>query len=108
MLALGSASIWHANDLQSISLHLLIVENPHSRRGDGVQIFAVVAELLVIPGDKKYTLRSLQFVQGFRRLSGVNSCTIKQIAGDKDQIGFFFKIFATIRRKNPPLRTWPR
>jgi len=52
MPVLRRVTVRHANNLQTIHFYLLIAEHAHPGRRNGIQIFAVVAKLLVISRDK--------------------------------------------------------
>ena len=79
-------AIRNPNNLQAVDIDPLILEDAHARGSNRIQIFAVVAELLVIPCHEKDTMRRGQPVQRLRSLGGVDGSAVKQIAGDEDEI----------------------
>jgi len=50
--ALRRIPVRHTHDLQSVDLHLLIGQHPHTGGGNRTQILAVVPKLLVVSRDK--------------------------------------------------------
>src|SRR5581483_8415883 len=84
-------SIWNADDLQAIDLHLFIAQHADARSCNGVQEFTVIAELLVISCHEIHSLRSQKFLQRLCRSLSVNGSAVVQIAGNKDCIRLFLQ-----------------
>ncbi len=83
--------VWHAENLQPVYFNLLVAEDTDTHGGHGVQISAVVAELLMISGDEIYAMRRRKSLQRFCCLSRIDGRAVKQISGNKDCVRFFFQ-----------------
>src|ERR1700759_1854027 len=92
MVRFRSMEIGNPDDLQSIDVNFLVAKDSDTRRGNRLQILAVIAELFVISSDEKCALRRRrELLQGLRRLASINGRTVKQIAGYEDGSRFFFQ-----------------
>ena len=60
-------SVLHTKNLQTIYFNLFVVEHAYASRRNGLEIFAVVAKLLMISGDEIHAVRRSQLVQWLGR-----------------------------------------
>ncbi len=90
--------IRHTDNLQPIDFYFLVVEHAHTRRGNGPQIFAVVAELLVISRDEINPLRCRKFIQRLGSPPRINGSAVIQIPGNKNRV----RLFPQNLRHHPP------
>src|SRR5579871_437271 len=90
---LRGVTVRNANDLQAINFDLFIGEHANARCGNGIQVFAVVAELFVIAGDEVDATRGSELGERLRRTVCVDRGAVVKIAADEDRVGRFFENF---------------
>ena len=83
--------IGHTNNLKTVHFHFLVGQYAHARRGDSMQIFAVVAELFVIARNEIDTMGSLQSAQRRCGALGVDGGAVIQVSGNEDCIRLLAK-----------------
>ena len=76
MPVLSGIPVGDPDDLQTIRFHLLVAKHAHAGGRNCIQIFAVIAKLLVIAGDKVDSVGRSELAQGFCGTSRVDGCAV--------------------------------
>src|ERR1700722_2554712 len=101
MSAWRRVPVRHSNNLQTVNFHLLIDEHAPPGCRNGMQIFAVIPELLVVSRDKINAVRRHELAQRLRCSPDVDGRAVLQIAGNKNRV----RLFLQNLRNHPPQKT---
>src|ERR1700730_3937164 len=88
----------HANDLQTVHVHLLVVEYTNAGGGDGSQVLAIVSKLLVISRDKIHAVWRRELAKRLRCSLLVDGRAVIQVTGNKYRV----RLFLQDRRNQTP------
>src|SRR5271157_3814210 len=98
MLCVRRIAISNANQLQSIELDFLLIEDSHSCFANCFQVRPRISELFVIALGKISTEWNLEALKRRCRPLDVNRCPIKQISGNNRQV----RLLSIYARDNSP------
>src|SRR5208337_5384406 len=98
MLRVRRIAIGHANQLQSIELHFLLIKDSYSCFANRFQVRPWISELFVIALGKISTEWNLEALKRRCRPLDVNRCPIKQISGNNRQV----RLLSIYARDNSP------
>lgn len=88
---LRGVAIRNTNDLETVGVNFFVAENANTRGFDSAKILAVVAKLLVIPGDKINALGRGETAERLGGATSIDGRAVVKIAGNENGVGFLFQ-----------------
>src|SRR5208282_805111 len=86
MLGVHRVAMVHADKLQTVDDNFFVVQHAHAGIADGFEVLRLIAELLVVPGNKVGAERRRELFERRGEVTSVGGGTVVEVAADQDDV----------------------